>query len=88
MKRREYADPELVAANYGGFLATCGLRGGPKAFAEYQDYGQALRGQRHVGACFAEYDETTVVVKRRDCVYLWGTRGQPNKLVEALERGM
>ncbi|MCH2170618.1 hypothetical protein MK489_07520 [Myxococcota bacterium] len=76
------------AANYGAFLANRGLRGGPKAFAEYQDYGHAQRGPRHVGACFAEYDETSVLVKRRDCVYFWGTRGEPNKFIEALERGM
>ena len=79
---------EHGAANYGAFLKNRGLEGGPAAFAEYQDFGHAQRGPRHVDACFAEYDDTTVVVRRTDCVYFWGERGQPNKYVEALEKGM
>lgn len=79
---------EHGAANYGRFLKNRGLSGGPAAFAEYQDFGHAQRGPRHVDACFATYDDTSVVVERTDCVYFCGERGTPNKYVQALEKGM
>jgi hypothetical protein len=74
--------------NYSRFLANRGLPGGPRSFCEYEDYGHALRGPRHVKALFARYDETSVYVEREDCLYFCGERGRRNLYIEALEAGM
>lgn len=74
--------------NLRRFLENRGLPGGARSFCEYEDYGHALRGPRHVQALFATHDDTTVVVHRSDCLYFCGRRGTPNPYIEALEAGM
>jgi hypothetical protein len=74
--------------NLRRFLENRGLPGGARSFCEYEDYGHALRGPRHVQALFARSDETTVVVQRSDCLYFCGRRGKRSPYIEALEAGM
>lgn len=78
----------LGKRNYGLFLTSRGLSGGPRAMCAYQDFVHALRGPRHATALFAKYDRRSVLVERSDCVYFYGTRGKPNRYVKAIEDGM
>ncbi len=75
-------------ANYGRFLRNRGLPGGPESMCEYQDFGHGVRGPRHARALFAVHDDNAVLVKRTDCLYFWGMRGEPNRYVETLEKGI
>lgn len=74
--------------NYGRFLKTRGVSGGPRAMCEYQDLSHAARGPRQATALFAQYDDNSVLVERTDCAYFMGKRGEPNKYVRAVEDGM
>ena len=78
---------EFGKTSYGRFLKNRELPGGPSSMCAYQDFAHALKGPRQASALFATYDDRSVLVKRTDCVYFWGTRGEPNKYIQAFEEG-
>lgn len=62
-------------------------RGEPRMMALYQDLVHAIRGPKHAAALFAEYDDTTCVVRRRQCIYFSEDNPGNGKYTEAFEAG-
>lgn len=62
-------------------------RGDPRMMALYQDLVHAIRGPKHAAALFAEHDDTTCVVRRRQCIYFSEENPDNGKYTEAFEAG-
>jgi hypothetical protein len=55
--------------------------------ALYQDLVHAIRGPKHAGALFAEYDDSRCVVRRSACVYFSESTPRNGKYTNAFEQG-